>query len=60
MALKVLKTIRLLLAVFVVIFPIIRKIVTAGFHFVPLVYVIELLLLTALLVIHKFIQKASR
>jgi len=60
MAFKMLKILRLLLAVLMVIFPIIRKVATGGFRFIPLIYIVELILLTTLLVIHKIIQKASR
>ena len=58
MKLKTLKTIRLILAVLVLVFPMVRSITTkGGFHFVPWVYIVELILLLALFVVHRVVRK---
>jgi len=58
MKLKTLKTIRLILAVLVLVFPMVRSVASkGGFHFVPWVYVVELILLIVLFVFHKVVRK---
>jgi len=58
---KALKIIRLLLGVLVLVFPMVRSVSTGGgFHFVPWVYIVELVLLLALFVVHKIVRKIEK